>query len=111
MHPRYHVLFLFAWLGTQQCYCWYTFASLPDALGDIGVNADEAKSFADMTFNWGPIGFLCAIGPAGWSLRANGLRCQNIICTVLTGGCCVLRCLPLLVAKQDRASLLWLVHA
>ena len=90
LHPRrYFVLGLFAFLGAQQCYCWYTFASLPDALDFFGLDGRDDAVFADLTLNWGPIAFVASVGPAVWSLRRYGLRFQMRLCAALTFLCCL----------------------
>ena len=91
LHPRrFFVVGLFAFLGAQQCYCWYSFASLPDAADFFGLDEHDGEAFSDLTMSWGPIAFGVAIGPAVWSLRRNGLRCQMRICAVFTFLVCLL---------------------
>ena len=107
---------LFAFLGTQQCYCWFTFGSLPKRTARyFGMDDDDAgDDFADLTMNYGAIVFVAVVGLCSWSLtRHNGLQRAMRVSALLTFLCCVFRCLPCLLfpdSSSHRRSLLWMLH-
>jgi len=72
----YYMLALFASLGTQQCYAWYTFGSMPSQTAKyFGMSHDEGDRFADLTMNYGAIVYCIVIFPCMFSLtKPNGLR-------------------------------------
>lgn len=109
---RYYVLLLFAWLGTQQCLCWYTFGSIPSALSYFGLTTAEADAFADLTMDWGAAGFVVSLPAAVYTVRRYGIRCSMRICGVLTFACCLMRWLPcvLLATASSRKRWLWVLH-
>lgn len=112
---RYYVLLLFAFLGTQQCYCWYTFASMPTQTANyFGLSQADGDAFVDLTLSYGGMIFLIAILPCMWALGGRkGLQIVMRVSGGLTFTCGVLRCLPCLLYPNDprkRHDLLWLLH-
>ena len=70
---RVYVLLLFAWIGTMQCYCWYTFGSLPDKFASyFHLSKDQGDSFATLTLNLGPIAFLPIVPFSSYALGKKG---------------------------------------
>ena len=108
------VLLLFTWLGTQQCYCWYTFGSLVDSLDYFGFDTEASRErFADLALDWGALGFVLSLPLAVWVLRRYGLRWNMRACAMLTFACCLLRIVPcvFVASPSARASWVWLLHA
>lgn len=112
---RFYVLFLFAFLGTQQCYVWYSFGSIPtQTTAYYALTKDEGDAFVDLTMTYGPIVLLVVIVPCMWVLTgAKGLQLIMRLSAILTFSCCLLRCLPSILFPNDasqRQTLLWLCH-
>ena len=109
-----YVLLLFTWLGTQQCYVWYTFGSLVDSLDYFGFGDKASRErFADLALDWGALGFVLSLPLAVWVLRRYGLCWNMRACAILTFTCCLLRCAPcvFVASPSGRASWVWLLHA
>jgi len=110
----YYMLALFASLGTQQCYAWYTFGSMPSQTAKyFGMSHDEGDRFADLTMNYGAIVYCIVIFPCMFSLtKPNGLRRAMQLSAWLSMACCLLRWLPCVLAStaSGRHDLIWMLH-
>jgi len=99
---RVYVLLLFAWIGTEQCYCWYTFGSLPDKFASyFHLSKDQGDSFATLTLNLGPIVFLPIVPFSSYALGKKGGFLPGV--KIAAFGmliCNVLRCIPLFVSPR-----------